>query len=112
MKDGSVVGLRIDVTDLKKALLTAEDANKAKTDFMGVLSHELRTPLTVILGHVRLARHFDRTPAAHDLRTAIEADPKTRETLAPKLSATMGKLSDIMQTVERSGNHLLTLINE
>ncbi|KZX96603.1 hypothetical protein A3747_01110 [Sulfitobacter sp. HI0076] len=112
MEDGSVVGLRIDVTDLKKALLTAEDANKAKTDFMGVLSHELRTPLTVILGHVRLARHFDRTPAARDLRTAIEADPKTRETLAPKLSATMGKLGDIMQTVERSGNHLLTLINE
>ncbi|WP_339638533.1 ATP-binding protein [uncultured Sulfitobacter sp.] len=112
MEDGSVVGLRIDVTDLKKALLTAEDANKAKTDFMGVLSHELRTPLTVILGHVRLARHFDRTPAARDLCTAIEADPKTRETLAPKLSATMGKLGDIMQTVERSGNHLLTLINE
>ena len=112
MEDGSVVGLRIDVTDLKKALLTAEDANKAKTDFMGVLSHELRTPLTVILGHVRLARHFDRTPAARDLSTAIDADPQTRETLAPKLATTLGKLGDIMQTVERSGNHLLTLINE
>ncbi|WP_339819645.1 ATP-binding protein [Sulfitobacter dubius] len=112
MEDGSVVGLRIDVTDLKRALLTAEDANKAKTDFMGVLSHELRTPLTVILGHVRLARHFDRTPAARDLGAAIDADPQTRETLAPKFAATLSKLGDIMQTVERSGNHLLTLINE
>ena len=112
MEDGSVVGLRIDVTDLKKALMAAEDANKAKTDFMGVLSHELRTPLTVILGHVRLARHFDRAKVARDLSEAIDAVPESRETLAPKLDATFAKLSDTMKTVERSGNHLLTLINE
>ena len=112
MEDGSVVGLRIDVTDLKKALLTAEEANKAKTDFMGVLSHELRTPLTVILGHVRLARHFDRAGVARDLAAAIAAQSEGREVLEPKFAATMAKLSDTMQTVERSGNHLLTLINE
>ena len=112
MDDGSVVGLRIDVTDLKKALMAAEDANKAKTDFMGVLSHELRTPLTVILGHVRLARHFDRAKVARELREAIEAQPETAAALTPKLDATFAKLGDTMQTVERSGNHLLTLINE
>ncbi|MEX3316673.1 ATP-binding protein [Sulfitobacter sp. PS-8MA] len=112
MEDGSVVGLRIDVTDIKKALMTAEDANKAKTDFMGVLSHELRTPLTVILGHVRLARHFDRTKVARELSDAIQADPQTSTALAPKLEATFAKLGETMQTVERSGNHLLTLINE
>lgn len=112
MADGSVVGLRIDVTDLKKALLTAEDANKAKTDFMGVLSHELRTPLTVILGHVRLARHFDRSKVARDLKEAVNTDPETRAAVAPKLDATFAKLAEIMETVERSGNHLLTLINE
>ena len=52
------------------------------------------------------------TPAALDLGAAIDADPQTRETLAPKFAATLSKLGDIMQTVERSGNHLLTLINE
>lgn len=112
MEDGSVVGLRIDVTDLKKALTAAEAANKAKTDFMGVLSHELRTPLTVILGHVRLAKHFDRSAVARDLAQAIDAHADTRAALAPKLDATLAKLGDTMQTVERSGNHLLTLINE
>ncbi len=112
MEDGSIVGLRVDVTDLKRALLTAEEANKAKTDFMGVLSHELRTPLTVILGHVRLAQHFDRAPVARDLKAAIDAEPHMHRALAPKVDAIFAKLGDILKTVERSGNHLLTLINE
>tara|TARA_R110002049_G_scaffold29972_2_gene101980 strand:- start:67514 stop:69589 length:2076 start_codon:yes stop_codon:yes gene_type:complete len=112
MKDGSIVGLRIDVTDLKKAQLAAENANKAKTDFMGVLSHELRTPLTVILGHVRLARHFDKQPVARALSDAINELPGGPENLQPRLEATFDKMSQIMSTVERSGNHLLMLINE
>ena len=112
MEDGSIVGLRIDVTDLKLAQQAAEAANKAKTDFMGVLSHELRTPLTVILGHARLASHFDRLPSAKALSEALKAHPEAEKDLRPHMDAFLTQLSGMMSRLERSGEHLLTLINE
>jgi PAS domain S-box-containing protein len=69
---------------LHQAKETAEAANRAKSAFLASMSHELRTPLTAILGFTELM--------AHDkLLTAQQ-----RENL------------DI---IERSGEHLLALIN-
>lgn len=112
MEDGSVVGLRIDITDLKKAQIAAEAANKAKTDFMGVLSHELRTPLTVILGHAKLARNIRSLPSYRKLLAEIEAHPEISDDVLPKLDVMSGQISKMMETLERSGNHLFTLISE
>lgn len=39
---------------LETALVRAEEANRAKIDFLGVMSHELRTPLNPILGFADL----------------------------------------------------------
>ncbi|WP_067293273.1 sensor histidine kinase [Sulfitobacter sp. EhC04] len=112
MEDGSVVGLRIDVTDLKRAQQAAEAANKAKTDFMGVLSHELRTPLTVILGHARLARNVDRLPPALALNEALKAHPEVAKEIEPQLKSLTGQIVSMMTRLERSGEHLLSLISE
>lgn len=112
MDDGSVVGLRIDITDLKKAQMAAEAANKAKTDFMGVLSHELRTPLTVILGHAKLARNVQAMPVYRKLLSEIEAHPEISEDVKPKLDAMTKQIGTMMESLERSGNHLFTLISE
>lgn len=63
----------------------AEAANRAKGAFVANMTHELRTPLTAILGYTELLegdRHLD-TEAARWVRT-----------------------------VKRSGEHLLTLIND
>jgi len=63
-EDGSVVwyGHTADVTD-KKALLTArmtaqvaQDANRAKNEFLSRVSHELRTPLNAVIGFAQLLR--------------------------------------------------------
>jgi signal transduction histidine kinase len=68
--DGGLIGLRIDITELKEqanrlrqALQAAEQANRAKSQFLSNMSHEIRTPLNGVLG------------LAHVLtRTALDGD--------------------------------------
>lgn len=55
--DGGLIGLRIDITELKEqaerlsqALRSAEQANRAKSQFLSNMSHEIRTPLNGVLG--------------------------------------------------------------
>ena len=40
-----------------EALQTAENANKAKTDFLSNMSHDIRTPMNAIIGMTSLIRH-------------------------------------------------------
>ena len=61
--DGGVIGLRIDVTDMKRqatdleaALRRAEAANRAKSEFLANMSHEIRTPLNGVLGLAEVLR--------------------------------------------------------
>ena len=70
---------------LKEAKEVAEAANLAKDRFLANISHELRTPLNSILGYTRVILKDDKLAPyhAHDLKI-----------------------------VERSGTHLLTLIND
>lgn len=47
---GATVGIRVDVTELKKAQQDAEAANAAKSEFLASMSHEIRTPMTGVMG--------------------------------------------------------------
>lgn len=72
------------VAALRCAKEAAETANRAKSVFLGNMSHELRTPLNIILAYTQLMR---RETAVYPCQSHL-------------------------QTIEDSGLHLLTLIND
>jgi len=72
-------------TDLVLARNAAEAANQAKSAFLANMSHELRTPLNAILGFSNM----------------MCKDPQLSE-----------KLRQNLDIINRSGEHLLTLIND
>ena len=80
------VAARLDMEEqLAKAKEAAEAASQAKSNFLAHMSHELRTPLNGILGYTQLMARDARLDSQQQERVAM---------------------------IARSGEHLLTLIND
>ena len=71
----------------KRARAFAEEANKAKTDFLTTMSHELRTPLNAIGGYADLIQAGIRGPVTEEQTLDLDR-------------------------IKRSQRHLLSLIND
>jgi len=94
---GNYIGYRGAATDitqqekyenmLEEAKRTADEANRAKSEFLSNMSHELRTPLNAILGFAQLMKS------------------RKKEPLSEKQSAFISQIIN-------SGTHLLQLIND
>lgn len=92
--DGGVIGLRVDITDLKaqaaalqEALTRAEAAGRAKAEFLANVSHELRTPLNGVIGLAEVLARSDLGAEPRSLVSEILAN-------AGRLQRLLGDLLD------------------
>jgi PAS domain S-box-containing protein len=95
LSDGGTATLYTDITalkqtetDLQNALVDAERANQAKSEFLASMSHELRTPLNAIIGFSEMI---------------------TEEVLG---SIGNDRYQEYMLDIHNSGHHLLHLVND
>lgn len=74
--------------ELRQAKEAAEAASRAKSEFLANMSHEIRTPMTSILGYADLLLE--------------DGD----------LSRAPSRRVEAVRTIQRNGNHLLSVIND
>jgi signal transduction histidine kinase len=74
--------------DLRETKEVAEQANRAKSEFLATMSHELRTPLNAIIGFSEFIKS---------------------ETLGP---INVPRYRDYLNDIHNSGAHLLSIIND
>lgn len=110
--DGSLVGFRVDITELEKARAAAEEAFQVKSEFISVLSHELRTPLTVILGYAKVMANVALLKSAQKLETLMVDEEPDIVAVSEALDHLLHQVTMYANKMESSGSHLLTLIND
>lgn len=84
--------------ELQSALVAADAANRAKSDFLAVMSHEIRTPMNGMLGAIHLLKSM---PLQDKVRTAVDVAERTG-------AAMLATIGDILDFAKISDNKVET----
>lgn len=71
-----ITGRLQDIEEIRKAKITAEEANQAKSEFLANISHEIRTPLNSVLGFAELLEGMTTDPTQVKYLNSIKASGK------------------------------------
>jgi PAS domain S-box-containing protein len=91
---GQVIGaskIARDITESQRLRRLADEASRAKDEFLAVLSHELRTPLNTVVGYARMLQR-------HDMIVTPELRDKAVEALARNADTLIKLVSDVLDT--------------
>lgn len=82
--------LQLRTEETARALAAAEEANRAKSDFLATMSHELRTPLNAIGGYAELIELGIRGPVTEQQKEDLERIRRSQAQL-------LGLINDILK---------------
>ena len=104
-----LIGISINVSELKQANIKAEAASQAKSEFIANMSHDLRTPMSGVLGMLE-----GLLLAARDAETALSIDKSAnaKNPLRAALKELVVCTQEYTTLAKNSSNELINLFNE
>ena len=97
---------------LSDALIAAEHANRAKTDFLNNMSHDIRTPMNAIIGFTALAAsHMDHPEQVKDYLQKITVSSQHLLSLINDV-LDMSRIESGKVTIEEANVHLPDVIHD
>jgi two-component system CheB/CheR fusion protein len=91
--------------DMATARLSAESANRVKSDFLASMSHELRTPLNAILGYVQLLELRIPGPVTEKQQEYLHRIGYSQQHL-------LGLIEDVLQFAKIEAGHVDIQLSE
>ncbi len=97
---------------LRDALKAAEEANKAKSQFLSNMSHDIRTPMNAIIGFTTIAAKFMDNP--DKLKDSLRKITKSSETLLSIINdiLDMSRIENEKMEIEETSCNVNSLIND
>lgn len=102
---------RMQEAKLKEAYIVAENANKAKTDFLNNMSHDIRTPMNVILGYNELMKQYLTDPILVDYQNKIEQSGKLLLSIINNV-LDMARIESGKMVVEERAEQIVLVVEE
>ncbi|WP_185267010.1 sensor histidine kinase [Halopseudomonas xiamenensis] len=97
--------------ELRRALMSANEASRAKTDFIARVSHDLRSPLTSILGYSQLLSEAGG-PQAYQARTILRSARHMLDLINDLIEYTRGGGDKLNEVPVRIQTLLETIVQE